>query len=530
MKNLKNRKKTKEKSSKIEISKISKKDENEDFNAKLAAESAKANKKALIITAIIVIVAIVGTFAMLKQNGLIGRSQLASANATASTTSSSTGGEIADKMPANSSNTVKGTMVQSDSKWITDAQYYQTNGTAQGTKVEIANKNKVSTVYAVSVGDGVVPVPQGFYYVGGNLATGVIISDNSADAYDGKTDKTTHSYASSLKGNQFVWIPCKASDYKKTAWTAKQSNNFWSYDVDDEGYEQCQKYGGFYIARYEAGVATLNSSGGWDQSVTFSSGSLINGATASSTDTNYTYISGWWWQNKKFTARGNYPIVSDWANKTNYATGNVVFKANSVPYYHADYYTACEMARRLYSGNNYVYCGLVTGAQWDTMVNKINSATSANIATDSGAWGNYYNNNFSSLTGYGTSVTGGPSGGVTNAFTKMRSTSANAYYLLTTGASSSFLKYGLYDVAGNLWEWTKEPIHQGSSTGTNTRDSGQDLYMLRGGDFGYASSDFPASYRHSDQVADTGTNSRFSFHTLHQVGLATFPKQDIRSA
>ena len=262
-----------------------------------------------------------------------------------------------------------------------------------------------------------------------------------------------------------------------------------------------------------------------------------------STDTNYTYISGWWWQNKKFTARGNYPIVSDWANGTNYATGNVVFKANSVPYYHADYYTACEMARRLYSGNNYVYCGLVTGAQWDTMVNKINSATSANIATDSGAWGNYYDNNFSSLTGYGTSVTGGASGGVTNAFTKMTSTSANAYYLLTTGASSSFLKYGLYDVAGNLWEWTKEPIHQGSSTGTNgnlwewtkepihqgsstgtnTRDSGQDLYMLRGGDFN-SGSDISACYRAYGSVATTNTNHRFSFHTLHQVGLATFPK------
>ena len=31
----------------------------------------------------------------------------------------------------------------------------------------------------------------------------------------GKTDKTTHEYATKLKGNQFVWIPCTKDEYKK---------------------------------------------------------------------------------------------------------------------------------------------------------------------------------------------------------------------------------------------------------------------------------------------------------------------------
>ena len=46
--------------------------------------------------------------------------------------------------------------------------------------------SKVATVYPVSVGNGeTVPVPKGFYYVGGSINTGVIISDNEADKYDG---------------------------------------------------------------------------------------------------------------------------------------------------------------------------------------------------------------------------------------------------------------------------------------------------------------------------------------------------------
>ena len=75
--------------------------------------------------------------------------------------------------------------------------------TSDGT--EVTGLTKVSTVYAVSVGNGeTVPVPKGFFYVGGKIDTGVIISDNEADKYDGKTDKTTHEYATKLKGNQFA--------------------------------------------------------------------------------------------------------------------------------------------------------------------------------------------------------------------------------------------------------------------------------------------------------------------------------------
>ena len=43
-----------------------------------------------------------------------------------------------------------------------------------------------------------VPLPKGFYYVGGNIDTGIVISDKEGD--------TLESSGVNM-GNQFVWIP-----------------------------------------------------------------------------------------------------------------------------------------------------------------------------------------------------------------------------------------------------------------------------------------------------------------------------------
>ena len=160
-----------------------------------------------------------------------------------------------------------------DSWKIQTARHVKTNDGSEVTEVE-----KVSTVYAVSVGNGeTVPVPYDFYYVGGSIDTGVIISDNEADKYDGKTDKTTHEYATKLKGNQFVWIPCTIDGYTKIDFGMSSAS---SYDrtTGSSEYAQIQKYGGFYVGRYEAGISTLDeTTNTFKDSVTFNnSASLYN--------------------------------------------------------------------------------------------------------------------------------------------------------------------------------------------------------------------------------------------------------------
>jgi hypothetical protein len=225
-----------------------------------------------------------------------------------------------------------------------------TSSSSSSNNSSASSNNVSSSVNMVTVANGeTVPVPKGFFYVGGNLSTGVIISDNSADQYDGKTDKTSWDYAPSLQGNQFVWIPCSVSEYtKNTSYPANAS-----YDTSTNGAELTQiiKYGGFYVARYEAGTSAING-------INFSSISTSDG----------------------FSSATNY---------TNVKSGNVTSKADEIPYYHADYYTAVEMAKGMYQNNSYVTSGLITGTQWDVMVGVMNAKTGCNVATDSSAWGNY---------------------------------------------------------------------------------------------------------------------------------------------
>ena len=366
---------------------------------------------------------------------------------------------------------------------------------------ELTEVEKVATVYSVSVGEGeTVPVPKGFYYVGGSINTGVIISDNEADKYDGKIDKTTHEYATKLKGNQFVWIPCTIDEYTKIDF-GMQNMASWDMETNSAEKEQIEKYGGFYVGRYEAGVSTLDEeTGKFKDSVTFS-----NNASLFAPVEIQTGINGWGWQNYNFIARGK--VITD-SNYPNKATGNIVEKANSIPYYHADYYTAVEMSKRLYSNNSYVQSGLITGTQWDMMI-KFLSDTSDYSDMKSTQWGNYDNVSLTNLRGYYTNVS--TSKAPTDGFKKIESGYATnseikLWVILTTGSTEQVLKKGLYDVAGNLLEWTQETSYV-SNLNYNVS---YNTYNLRGGSYSSRCESRPACYRvyYYAPAADTDSGFR----------------------
>ena len=372
--------------------------------------------------------------------------------------------------------------------------------TSDGT--EVTGLTKVSTVYAVSVGNGeTVPVPKGFFYVGGSVDTGVIISDNEVDKYDGKIDKTTHEYAKKLKGNQFVWIPCTINEYTKIDFGMTGASS-WDRETNTAEKEQIEKYGGFYVGRYEAGVSTLEEeTGTFKDSVIFG-----NNASLFNTVGIQSGINGWGWQNYSFIARGSVITDSNYPNKT---TGNIVEKANSIPYYHADYYTAVEMSDRLYSKNAYVKSGLITGTQWDMMMKFLSDSTDYSDMKST-QWGNSDNVSLSNLRGYYTNVNS--SNGSTDGFKSAEGFTTNSgtgsYVLLTTGSTEQVLRKGLYDVAGNLWEWTQEASYA-ANLGYNTSHN---TYNIRGGSFNGAYASNPACYRAYNYAP--GTDTRFGFRPV----------------
>jgi len=355
-----------------------------------------------------------------------------------------------DSFPENTTDTEPGTLVKIPDGWLKVTPNYVS--TEDGS-IKIASTREVESVYAVASGNGeTIPVPVGFWYVGGNTNTGVVISDKEADSYKkhGK-DMTSHEDAVKLIGNQFVWIPCTKSDYKKTNWGSSYENGRWDMSTHPAEYNQIEKYGGFYIGRYEAGVSTLDEkTGTFVDSVTFSNNASLFNAVSTQTSLSTVWTTA---QNYNYTARETETIVATGSNK---ATGNVAIKANSIPYYHSDYYTAVEMSKRLYDGSNYnVQSGLVTGTQWDVMLKYMQSK---GIDITDSSWGNYDKVQLNNLRGYYTNVT---TSYVTDGFKSCSgltntNSSQNTYVLLTTGSTEQVKKMNLYDVAGNLAEWTKE--------------------------------------------------------------------------
>ena len=51
-----------------------------------------------------------------------------------------------------------------------------------------------------------------------------------------------------------MWVPCDTSNYVKKSW-GKQ-NAEWDTTTPKPELTQIEKYGGFYVGRYEAGLAS----------------------------------------------------------------------------------------------------------------------------------------------------------------------------------------------------------------------------------------------------------------------------------
>lgn len=78
-------------------------------------------------------------------------------------------------------------------------------------------------------------IPDNFTHIEGTVNTGYVIQENDTK-------------------NEFVWIPVKnINEYIRRYDTAGTTET-----IDKIEYESVKKYGGFYVARYEAGISTVN--------------------------------------------------------------------------------------------------------------------------------------------------------------------------------------------------------------------------------------------------------------------------------
>lgn len=146
-----------------------------------------------------------------------------------------------------------------------------------------------------------------------------------------------------------------------------------------------------------------------------------------------------------------------------YETGNqggtAVIKQNQFPYN----WVTCSQAQNLAKGftTDGKTASLLFGIQWDLVLKFLSvKGEATNFLNDnSTSWGNYYNNTYNITnteawysTDYGANWTKG-------AYNK----NTEGEILLTTGAHSSFSKQKIYDLAGNVYEWTLEKTSNSSN-------------------------------------------------------------------
>ena len=352
---------------------------------------------------------------------------------------------------------------------------------------------------------GVVPIPSGFYYVGGTAKSGTVISDNLADKDKYKGQEVV---GTNLSGNQFVFIPVNGIDLKyeqdhkydgkyEYAYTTELSGYTSQSDWSDDSGESTsvKNYGGFFIGRYEAGypdeikegtiVKTKDSATG---KVPVSKARVVSWNLVSQT-------------------------VAKTASESMYNTDDSKVKSKLVDSYAWD--TTCKWLKN-------------SGIIKDDSAGKVSSTS----------YGNYYDSTFTIPKGTlyakhlylnkkkdGVSSSwyfwrGGQekySYGIVNDENGMKvgvktgetvpenatrpegaEDAASNYYTadgrieIATGSSDDTRTNNIYDLAGNMWEWTTET----KIRKYNDDNKNYTFAVLRGGSFSYNGSYYPVVYRY----------------------------------
>ena len=321
---------------------------------------------------------------------------------------------------------------------------------------------KVTKIEGLNLNGSGPYVPVNFEHIEGTIDTGYVVQDK-------------------INGNEFVWVPVGnktfqvhviALDKVGNSYTSTKvsvnlmnelqrgvlgDNTNIDTNTEEEGIisnktsiahykKSVETYGGFYVARYEAGIP---------ESMT----NAIKNANATNRN----------------------------------VTGVPVSKKNAVPWNYINQTNAKANAEAMYTGG--MKSTLMNSYAYDTTLNWLQNSlnkTQANIVSDSTSWGNYTNAGVKNITQYSTN--NGATWQTHTGITKGTSTS----WLLKTGNTDYTNSNNLYDIAGNLSEWTTE-------ISNNNR-------IIRGGAFNRSGTTESAKYR--ENLIDTTTNNYIGYRPI----------------
>ena len=328
----------------------------------------------------------------------------------------------------------------------------------------------------------------------GTIDTGLVIKDASGNEYVWVVvPRTTAVYATTGLGKttftdaDYTSIENDLKEYTKTYRNGTEHSDTWYADNKTEGWLSEAEYkklknsmlksvyenGGFYVGRYEAGIAE-NRTGNTDKN-----------------------------SDGKYTIEGMPTPVA---------------KADAYPYTYVTRTQAQNLASKVNAGTK--TSSLMFGVQWDLVLAFMSKDTAKITSTDvltknSATIGNYSDSTFqlsqtgkyATMSKWSLSSTWNPTTTSTTDFVdssrnKIAQSSQGKGILVTTGTSEKNKVMNIYDVAGNVWEWTLE----------KTSYDGNPC-ARRGGSCGDYGSDGPAAdcnYIYTTTLADCHVGFRLS--------------------
>jgi formylglycine-generating enzyme required for sulfatase activity len=165
-----------------------------------------------------------------------------------------------------------------------------------------------------------------------------------------------------------------------------------------------------------------------------------------------------------------------------------IIQRDKYPYNYVTCNQAQTLAKQLSTGGK--RASLMFGIQWDLVLKFIEvkgAKIQAELKTDSSSWGNYNNVSFDIERGSYSTDYGKAYIEVEGSYTKIEL----SHVLFTTGATDRNSALDIYDLAGNLWEWTLE-----YSTSTSTP------CVARGAGYSYDGFGYQVSYRNGDGTSN----------------------------
>ena len=315
----------------------------------------------------------------------------------------------------------------------------------------------------------------------GTIDTGLVIQDASGNEYvwvvvprTTAVYKTTGLGKTTFTDADYTSIEKDLKEYTKTYRGSTSYSDTYAADDKNVGWLTSDEYtelknsmlksvyenGGFYVGRYEAGIDTTTGTN-----------------RTSNTDKN---------SDGKYTMPSTVPVT----------------KADAYPYTYVTRTQAQNLASKVNAGTK--TSSLMFGLQWDLVLafmhNKGNIADST-LTSNSTTIGNYRDSVFQlSQTGqyavfsnFSLSSTWNPSTTATTNFvdsSRNKIAQSSNGILVTTGTSETNKVMNIYDIAGNVYEWTLEL----------TSDTVFPC-AYRGGIFGTTGSFSPAAYRDNVRTA-----------------------------